>query len=262
MLKFVWAIVLTLASSSGVRAGQASGSYRESRGEFRIGYAIAERDPGSGAVRILLLGEAPQTPGRDRHLDRLEAIGEEAKGGYLILEPVPKGDYFNITVRIENLGYGGGGQYPSEIEIGEEGASGKIEGDVFNGEMNVSFDAEYLPARKKLADLPSGGGEPGAALVEQLKAVASGERAAILRSLPPEHLEEFESMSADEQEETLAMLADFAPTNVEVRGGVLYDGYAIVEFDADESGSPAKGRALLVRDGEQWRIQEVSTTLE
>ena len=262
MRKSWCAIVAVLVCSSGLLAGQASGSYQESGGQFTIGYAVAERDAKSGAVRILLAREAPpEAPDRDHHLDRLEAIGEVTSGGCIILEPTPSGDHFNVTIKVDALGYGGGGQYPSQIEIGADRTTGKIESQVLNGQLKVTFEAGFLSPRKVTADLPADGGEPGAALLAQLQAIASGDRDAILRTLTAEQREQFDQLSAEDQKEALASSTEFAPKNVRITGGVLYDGYAIVEYEAEEFGERAKGRALVSLDRDQWRVREVSTAV-
>lgn len=263
MSKLWFGIVVVVAVCfSGLRAGQASGSYKEAEGEFTIGYAVAERDAESGAVRILLAAEEPQLENRDRHLDRLDAICEAAAGGCLIVEPTPEGDGFNVTLQLEGLGYGGGGQYASEIEMGADKASGKIDSEVMSGQLSVTFEADFLPARKVTGKLPADGGEPGAALMAQMDAIASGDRDAILRTLTQDQREMFDQLSAEEQEQALADSADFAPKKVKVTGGVLYDGYAIVEYRAEVFEEPAKGKALLYLDGDQWRVSEVSSSGE
>ena len=95
MSKLWWAFSAVLVCSSSLRAGQASGSYQDSDGQFTIGYAVADRDAHSGAVRILLAREAPpQAQDRDHHLDRLGNIGDTISGGCIILEPTPGGDHF------------------------------------------------------------------------------------------------------------------------------------------------------------------------
>lgn len=260
MRKLWWGIVVVVVCSTSVLAGQASGSYQESDGQFEIGYAVAERG-GENGVRILLAREAPpETADRDHHLDRIEAICDGASGGCLIIEPTPDGDAFNVTLRLEALGYGGGGQYSSQIEIGGEKATGKIDSEVMSGHLKVTFEAEFLPPRKITGDLPSDGGEPGAALMAQMEAIASGDREAILRTLTEEQRQQFAELSAEEQEQALADSADFAPKNVEITGGVLYDGYAIVEYRAEVFGEAAKGRALVSLDGDQWRVREVSSS--
>ncbi len=260
MSKLCWAVFALLAFSSNLNAGQASGAYQEPGGKFTIGYAVADRDP-QGAVRILLMGQAPpDSPDRDHHLDRLAALGEAAEGGYIELEPTSDGENFNITVRSDALGFAGGGQYPSRIDLGTEKAAGKIEGDVLNGQLNVTFEADFLPPRKVVADLPDDGGEPGKALLTQLQAVASGDRAAILRTLTAEQRAQFDELSPEEQDEAVAGASEFAPKNVRITGGVLYDGYAIVHYEAEVFGEPATGRALLSPDGDQWRVREVSST--
>lgn len=258
-----WSLIAAvLVLSSSLRAGQADGSYQKTDGKFPVACAIAERDADSGAVRILLAREAPpETANRDRHLNRLDAIGEVTKGGCIILEPTPAGDSFNVTLRLEALGYGGGGQYPSQIAIGDDKVTGKVETEVMNGTLNVTFEADYLPPRKAAGNLPSDGGEPGAALLAQVRAIASGDRDAILSTLTAEQREQFSRLSAEEQKEALASAADFAPKNVKITGGVLYDGYAIVEYESEEFGETAKGRALVSLDGDQWRVREVSTSI-
>lgn len=255
-------LVLILCSSQGVFAGRATGTYHDSGNEFAIGYALADRAE-DGTVRILLASQEPELAGRDRHLDRLEALAETAKGGYLMLEPTADGDRFNITISVEGSPFGGGGQYESKIEFSETGASGKIDTEVLSeGRLTVSFETEYLPARQKTGDLPTDGGAPGALLLEQMRASASGDREAILRTLEPEQREQFQQMSAKEQADAISFLVDLTPRNVQITGGVLYDGYAIVEFSGDADGAQASGRALVVQNGDQWQILEVSTKLQ
>ncbi|HSR67274.1 MAG TPA: hypothetical protein VLU25_04980 [Acidobacteriota bacterium] len=260
MNKLWCGIVVVALCLSGLRAGQASGSYKEAEGEFTIGYAVAERDAASGAVRILLAAEAPQLQDRDQHLDRLDALCEAAPGGCLIVEPTPEGDHFNVTLQLEELSYGGGGQYDSQIEISAHKASGKIDSEVLSGQLNVTFEADFLPPRKASGDLPADGGEPGAALMAQMEAIASGDRDAILRTLTEEQRDMFAQLTTEEQEQALADSAEFAPQNVKITGGVLYDGYAIVEYQAEMFGEAVTGRALLSREGDQWRVREVSNS--
>lgn len=259
MKKCHWAIVAVLFFAPVVRAGKASGSYQESGGRFAIGYAIAERDAATGEVRVLLTRETPpNTPDRDHHLKRLEAMGEAADGGYMILEPTSSGDGFNISMHIDEIGGGGGGQYPSQIQIGAKQVGGKIETEVLSGQLSLTFEAEYLEDRQVRGDLPADGGEPGAALLAQMKAVASGDRDLILATLSQEQRDQFNQLSAEEQEEAVSSTVEFAPKNVRITGGVLYDGYAIVTLDAEQFGESVTGTALVSQDGDRWLVREVS----
>lgn len=260
MKPWFYGISILFFTSSLTLGGEADGTYKASEGEFTIGYALADRDA-DGNVRILLAGEQPDVPDRDHHLDRLEAVGEAA-GGHLIVEPTAEGDGFNVTVRIPDLGYGGGGQYPSRIEIGSGGVKGAIDTEVMSdARLEVSFEAEYLPERNHQEDLPADGGKPGAVLLEQLNAVASGDLEAILKTLSPEQRAQFEALSEEERQEALEFTVELAPRNVKITGGALYDGYAIVEFEGETEGSPISGRALLSREGDKWLIREVSSEL-
>lgn len=243
-------------------AGSASGTYQEAGQEFLLGYALADR-AADGTVRILLTKEQPELPNRDHHLDRLEALADAAEGGYLMLQPTPAGDGFNITLALEGMDFGSGGQYESEIEFSDRGATGKIHSEVLrDGKLSVSFNAEYLPPRQKQVDLPADGGEPGTILLQQIEAVASGDREAILQTLSAAQKEMFEELTAEEQEEGLSMMVDLVPRNVRITGGALYDGYAIVGFTGEMEGAQATGQGLLVQEGDSWQIMEVSTKFE
>lgn len=261
MSKLYIALLATVACTPMALAGEAGGSYQESGAKFNIGYAIAERAP-DGTVRILLTRQEPaKSEDWEHHLKRLDALGEAAEGGYLILEPTPDGDGFNITISVEEIGGGGGGQYASEIQVGSERVGGTIDTEVLSGQLKVKFDAEYLPERKVVGDLPADGGEAGAAVEAQMKAVASGDRDQILATLTQKQRDMFAKMSPEEQKQALADTAEFAPKNVRATGGVLYDGYAIVKFDAEDLGEKIVGTALVSKEGGHWRVGEVSMTV-
>lgn len=242
-------------------AAETQGIFRGDGNEFKIGYALADHDQESGEVRVLLLQAKPEVENLNHHIDRLGAIAKAAPGGFLMVKSAEDG-YLNVQCGVKEFGFGLDFEFPGEISSLPERVAGKINGESDGWRLEVTLDAEFLPARQPQGDLATDGGTPGAALIEHMKKVASGDREAIMIELPPQLRKFFASLSAEEQEEVLSSAASRSRQNVTITGGKLYDGYALVTFTAEKLELPVQGKALLSREGDGWRIRDIVDRFE
>jgi hypothetical protein len=239
-------------------AESAKGTFRTQGEAIEVGFSIAETDESTGELRVLLAEGPISLEGIDVSLDRLEKAAERANDRYVILTWMPDMQCVNASYRIVNAQgggvAGGGGCYEATFEVADDLVSGTAGQD----EWDLSFEAGHLPARQKVRDLPADGEAPGVVLAAQLEAVASGDVGTVLSTLSPEQREAFDAMSEEEREEAIEMMVELAPELVEMHGGALYDGYAILEFEATQFEETGSGRALLESSGDSWVVTLVS----
>lgn len=257
MRRVILLVVLSWTATAAL-AESAKGTFRTQGEAIEVGFSIAEPDESTGELRVLLAESPISLEGVDVSLDRLEKAAERANDRYVILTWMPDMKCVNAKYRIVNAEgggvAGGGGCYEAAFEVAGDHVSGTAGQD----EWELSFEAGHLPARQKVRDLPADGGAPGAVLTAQLQALASGDVGTVVSRLTPERREELEAMSEEERDEVIETMVEFAPKLVEMHGGVLYDGYAILEFEATQFDETGSGRALLESSGDAWVVSLVS----
>jgi hypothetical protein len=109
------------------------------------------------------------------------------------------------------------------------------------------------------AELPSGGGEPGAALLSHFDAIRSGDAERIKSETHPDEHAQLDAIIAEgEFEMMIGMMQAFLPDNVVVTGGSVEGDDAEVNFNGDMDGEPTKGTAKLSRVDGRWLVHGVS----
>lgn len=109
------------------------------------------------------------------------------------------------------------------------------------------------------ADLPAGGGEPGAALLRHFEAIRSGDAERIKSETHPDQHAQLDAIIADgEFEMMIGMMQAFLPDNVVVSGGSVDGESAEVRFTGDMDGEPAKGTAKMAMVEGRWLVNDIS----
>ncbi|HRQ66001.1 MAG TPA: hypothetical protein PKZ76_14255 [Xanthomonadaceae bacterium] len=109
------------------------------------------------------------------------------------------------------------------------------------------------------AELPTGGGEPGAALLRHFEAVRSGDANRIKEEThPDEHAMLDAAIASGEFEMMIDFMQAFLPDNVAVHGGTSDGDGAEVSFSGDMDGAPVKGTATMARVNGRWMVQGIS----
>jgi len=133
------------------------------------------------------------------------------------------------------------------------------------GAAAVADDEQASPVAEQAAGepLPQDGGEPGVVFLEAMKAQREGDFDAMLsvsgeaqrkRMLADRGKPEFPAM--------LEMMKNMAAESVEIGGGRVEGGTAIIEFTGHYAGgNTSKGTATLLREDGRWVVQQVSETI-
>jgi hypothetical protein len=109
------------------------------------------------------------------------------------------------------------------------------------------------------AELPAGGGEPGAALLRHFEAIRSGDPTRIRAEIhPDEHAQMDAIIAAGEFEMMIGMMQAFTPDNIAVTGGSVEGDSAQLQFTGDMDGKPVKGHAELVRLDGRWLVNGIN----
>lgn len=109
------------------------------------------------------------------------------------------------------------------------------------------------------ADLPAGGGEPGAALLRHFEAIRSGDAERIKSETHPDQHAQLDAAIADgEFEMMIGMMQAFLPENVAVSSGSVDGESAEVQFTGDMDGEPVKGTAKMQTVGGRWLVNDIS----
>ena len=166
-----------------------------------------------------------------------------------------------IRMSADSAGTISGGNYP-EIEI--NGLDGdRVSGHVWHSETQTSFDDSYqydLTFEATLFDpnapigepLPADGGEPGAAYLNWVKVIHSGDMAALMAIIPPELAEQMNSAPEEEVEEQLYWMKAMTPTEVTVTGGSIDGDEAYLDVQGKMDGEMLDLEVTMSRTGEFW----------
>jgi len=151
-----------------------------------------------------------------------------------------------------------GGTYPNlELEsTGPERFAGRVFlpepqeffDDTF--QYDFTFSAPLSNPEAPIGDtLPAGGGEPGAAYLEWVAAVHSGDLARIKAVVPDELAAQLDGEDATS---AIELLAAMTPTDVTVLGGSSDGQTAVLEVEGAMDGEKARGEVTLEKMGGIW----------
>ncbi|MCU0235152.1 MAG: hypothetical protein MUE90_14120 [Thermoanaerobaculales bacterium] len=213
-------------------------------------------------LQVVMAPGAVDAGGTERSLDPASAIRQSIDGDSITLTLARDGSLVMVFAFLEdgsrNYGLGSGGV--AEVAIGDGRIAGRVftEGETSIGDTPIAFDLRLdlpiLPERAPGEPLPAGGGEAGAAYVALTAAKRSGDAAVLARHLPASDLGLVEP-DGSFPDWLLDSMREMAPQDMTVRGGELFDGWAILEVAGrDSSGGAVEGRVLMERDGDTWRF--------
>jgi len=122
-------------------------------------------------------------------------------------------------------------------------------------QFELHFDAERTPPPPAEA-LPEGGGEPGAAYLAYIEAIAKADFPRLREILGPEGSWQFPEEDLSACKEQLKWLRDGAPVTATIWKGEQREHDAILYVDGvDRDEIRRRGRVLMRRDGEVWRYE-------
>jgi hypothetical protein len=160
-----------------------------------------------------------------------------------------------------------GGTYP-EIEI-EGLGSDRLSGRVHHLEPQEFFDHTYSydftfsvplfdPDAPIGEPLPAGGGEPGAAYLEWVAAIHSGDLERIKGLVPAEMAELVGAGSPEEAQEELEFMQMMTPTDIKILGGSSDGETAILQAEGMMDGEKTTFEVTLTKMGDSWVATGVS----
>lgn len=177
-------------------------------------------------------------------------------------DDTPRMQVYSQDVRLPNKpGNISSSTYP-ELELeknGPEGFAGRIYlakpveffEDTF--QYDFTFQAPLSDPDAPIGEpLPPGGGEPGQAYVDWVKAVSSGDVEQIKRLVPAEMAEMLETKEASEVAEELEMLKLMSPSEVTILSGSSDGETAVLEVEGLMEGQKVHGKITLTRHGSHW----------
>jgi hypothetical protein len=105
--------------------------------------------------------------------------------------------------------------------------------------------------------LPAGGGDPGKAYMEYMKAMTAGDMAALKKLVSTERAKE---MDAPEFKEMFPLIQSMMAKNVKVTGGTMTGNTATLNCEGTDSmgGGASKGTISMVLEDKQWKVQKDS----
>lgn len=132
----------------------------------------------------------------------------------------------------------------------------KVDGDT----ADVTFDVKVESAlpRPGVA-LPTGGGEPGAAVLAHFAAIEKNDFKALKATAQPDQLAMMEAAEkSGEAKEMFTMMREMSPRKVRVLGGTVDGDSALVDIEGVLDGKTVKAMAECVRVGGRWYMAGMS----
>ena len=167
----------------------------------------------------------------------------------------------SLKLKADSGGNISGGTYP-EIELEGLGTD-RVSGRVHHLKPQEFFDDTYsydftfsVPLSDPNAPigdpLPAGGGEPGAAYLQWIAAIHSGDLERIKSLVPPEMAEMVGAGTPEEAQEELEFMQMMTPTEVKVLGGSSDGETAILEAEGTMDGETMTFEVTMTRMGDSW----------
>jgi hypothetical protein len=103
--------------------------------------------------------------------------------------------------------------------------------------------------------LPAGGGEPGKVYLAHLKALKAKDVAALKKLVSAERVKE---MDKPDFKEMLGMIAEMAPSTVQIAGGTQTGDTATLNVTGENNGEKMKGEVSMVKEATGWKVDKES----
>jgi hypothetical protein len=222
----------------------------------------------SEGAKILQVYLAPTAIGTDRLATALnpdKSLRYGLEGDYVMVTLDESGAFSMIYAYIyegsKNYGFNEG---VVELEkMGPDVVSGRVHsgGEKSLGDTPITFDLRFsaaiLPPPPKGTDLGKDGGAPGAAYLAYLDALRKSDSAALVKLAEKEWAENLAGTPEEYRQYTLDSAKEFAPQEMAVTSGELFDGYAFITVAGkDWTGEQVEGKVKMVLDGDTWRFAE------
>lgn len=222
----------------------------------------------SEGAKILQVYLAPTAIGTDRLATALnpdKSLRYGLEGDYVMVTLDESGAFSMIYAYIyegsKNYGFNEG---VVELDkMGPDVVSGRVHsgGEKSLGDTPITFDLRFsaaiLPPPPKGTDLGKDGGAPGAAYLAYIEARRAGDYAGLLKHGDKASAEELAGTPEEYRQYTLDSAKEFAPQEMAVTSGELFDGYAFITVAGkDWTGDKVEGKVKMVLDGETWRFAE------
>jgi hypothetical protein len=128
--------------------------------------------------------------------------------------------------------------------------------------IDVRFDLPITRSVKRAGSaLPSGGGEPGKAVLANFAAMRSGDFEKMKAVAAPDKRQEMESanMPESDKQAMIEFMKSMAPSDVKILGGTIDGDTALVDYQGKRAGQPTKGTAEVKRvDGKWYMVSDTS----
>jgi hypothetical protein len=133
-----------------------------------------------------------------------------------------------------------------------------------NYEFSIRFESPVLDTAAKPVDeitgtaLPPGGGEPGRAYLEYDRAIRTGNLAALKKFAPNEEMAK--QLDGPDAKKMIEVMKTMRATGLKITKGFFNGDRAtlIVEGTDSATGSPATANVLMVKSGNQWKVDRES----
>lgn len=110
-------------------------------------------------------------------------------------------------------------------------------------------------AAPKGAPLPAGGGDPGKAYAAYLKVIASGDFAALRKSVSANRAK---SMDDPDFKKMFPVIQAMQPKNIKITGGAVDGESATLIASSKDGGETSNGTINMVREGGAWKVEKES----
>lgn len=268
---FLRAILGCLAAASVVRADEsAEGFFRYGDVTLEVAHAYLFRvETGMGASEnMIILTPAPidaaaaaaafdVEDGVDQQID---SIG----GGYVRIcfseDGFECGLYFSNEDPVESFNTSGSGEFVLEVNTPEHvmGSFVLVEPEEFfdkTFQFQLHFEADLAPA-PKAQSLPEGGGDPGAAYLDYIQAIAGADFPKLREILGEEGSWQFPVDDPATCKEQLKWLRDGTPVTATISTGEQREHDAILFVEGvDRDEIKRRGRVLMTLESGGWRYQ-------
>ena len=125
---------------------------------------------------------------------------------------------------------------------------------------DVRFDVPVTTKIERAGKpLPAGGGEPGAAVIANFKAIEAGDYEKAKALSHPEKRKMMEENEA-ESKEMFELMKAITPSDVKITGGLLDSETATLDFTGKADGQPVKGTIDVQRFEGKWYLESVNTS--
>jgi hypothetical protein len=263
-------LALSLASVGAYAATADGGHFRfdKTRMDIKHAYAVVHEKPGGEDQVYLFLTSAPIDVQKVADaFDPGNEVNEQMRdnpGGYVRVCILPEGKecglYFSHNEPSESFNMSGSGEFkparhtPAQVE----GRWVMTEPDDFFGKT-YDFDLPFMAAVTAATPgtlLGADGGTPGRAYTTYLAALAKGDLPALRTILGESGRWQLPEGDESQAKQGLKDLRDGKPVSSKILSAVQRGDRAVLTVEGvDRDDIKRAGRVLMVKDGENWRIE-------